>query len=576
VQIQPGSLIAGIAGLLTLVTVAAWVIWRTRALAIGKPLRLGSLLFFGSGIVANLFSVPGSRVGIQAERGSSLTEGTDTILGPEIFESAYQSGTGPLPALYCSVRNRRTLSADFTPYPGIAVARPTLTSPEAWAPGIPPADRRNVLFLVVESLRTDVIYDEGAFREIMPHVAALARDGAFFDHHYAVATHSNYSDIVPISSQYPLRSATSHLYPENPSYPTPRIYDLLKTQGYRTAIISSQDENWEKMSNYLASPKLDHFFHAANYQGATYTPTGDSSFVKFSARYRRSGKIDDHETIDEVVRWIEEAPAEPFYIYSNLQNSHFPYTVPEGAERPFAPEPFDLEIGFNSITEEHVDIMRRRYFDSLHYIDTQIGRLLERLEADGVLEDTLIIVTGDTGQAFLEHGFSCHANMLYDESLRTPLILHGPGIEPAIVSQRYCHLDVPPTILSYLGLPPYPGFQGVDALDRDGYDPNRMIFLTVQTLLAHQYGVMLGDLKFFTSVDTGTDYLFLLGEDPGETRNLAASAPTLSAELQTIVETWEWAQLSYYADEDAQSAHFPPKLYYRPNLNPDADGTPGP
>ncbi len=561
IHFQPVTVTLGLVGLIVLTMAGSWYLFRVGEIQRHLAARACALTLILSAMLANWTTIAGPKVGIDDPRGFHSSTFGQVMVVQDFLEQCYQSHTGPLTAFYCNWANKLSLADDLNPHPDARVVQTPLTTPEAWAEGAQPTRQSNVLFLVVESLRGDVIHDAKGFRSIMPNVAALAENGAFFENHYALATHSNYADIVPISSQYPLRSPNTHVYPERPTYPTPRIYDLLKTQGYRTAIISSQNEEWGKMANYLSSPSLDYFFHSVTFEGETYVPKNDIGFFSMAGNGKRSGKIDDYFTVNEAIDWIGQDADTPFYVYSNYQNSHFPYEVPEGFPRPFAPEPFDIEVGFNNVPDAHLDIVRRRYYDSLYYIDFQIGRLIQSLKDSGRFHDTLIIVTGDTGQAFREHGFSGHANMLFDETLRTPLIVHGPGIAPEIVTERYSHLDVPPTILSHLGLPPYPGFQGIDALNRDAYDPNRLVYLTVQSPFAHQYGVLLKNVKYFVDAMTGAEYLFQIDIDPGEKVNLAHAAPDFAAQLRQLVDSWRLGQLSYYADLKAQATTFPPFIH---------------
>lgn len=560
---QPLTVWGGLTAFVAFGAAGVWYAIRMDAIKRPAIARAAALCFLLSAVVAQWTTFSGPKVGIEDRRGFHSSTFGQVMVVQDFLEQCYQSHTGPLTSLYCNWANRRALADELSPNPILSASDSAIVSADDWGKTASAARRPNVLFLVIESLRADVILKDGAFRDIMPNVTALAKEGAYFQNHYALATHSNYADIVPIASQYPLRSAGTHVYPSDPTYPTPRIYDLLKTQGYRTAIISSQNEEWGKMINYLSSPKLDHFFHAPTFDGETYVPRNDIGFFSMAREGKRSGKIDDYHTVNEAIRWIGEQGDEPVYIYSNYQNSHFPYEVPESFPRPFAPEPFDVEVGFNNVPDEHLDIVRRRYYDSLYYIDHQIGRLIQSLKKSGRYENTLFIITGDTGQAFREHGFSGHANMLFDETLRTPLVLAGPGIRPEIVADRYCHLDVPPTILAYLGLPRYPGFQGIDALDRSAeYDRNRVVFLTVQSPFARQYGVLLENIKYFTDETTGADYLFLLDADPAERHNLAHVAPEFAAELKKLVNTWRFHQLDYYSDLAAQAKSFPPALAF--------------
>ena len=110
----------------------------------------------------------------------------------------------------------------------------------------------------------------GGTRDVMPAVDALARESRVFTNAYIQASHSNYAGLVPLSSQYPLRSPQMYRYPPDPTYPRVLIYDVLKALGYKTAIFSSQNERWGGMINFHRQSSLDRFFHAGHSPGTTY------------------------------------------------------------------------------------------------------------------------------------------------------------------------------------------------------------------------------------------------------------------------------------------------------------------
>jgi len=142
-----------------------------------------------------------------------------------------------------------------------------------------PHSKWNVVVLTVESLRADQLRAYGSNRDVMPALDQLAGEARVFLNSYTQSSHTNYATIVPLSSHYPLRSATMYSYPKNPTYPRVLIYDLLKALGYRTAIFSSSNENWSGMINYLDTGTLDRFIHAANSKKPTYLMIGDAGFA---------------------------------------------------------------------------------------------------------------------------------------------------------------------------------------------------------------------------------------------------------------------------------------------------------
>ncbi|MET0163706.1 MAG: sulfatase, partial [Vicinamibacterales bacterium] len=330
---------------------------------------------------------------------------------------------------------------------GRVIRRPIISMDEYIA-RIPQADfkRRNVVMVQIESLRSDQLRVYGGSRDIMPTVDAVARDSRVFTNAYIQASHSNYQDLVPLSSHYPLRSTDMYEYPPNPTYPRVLIYDVLKALGYRTAVFSSQNERWGGMLNYHRPASLDRFFHAETFTGPTITQWEDMGFAAWVRETKGAGSVDDKYTMSEAIQWIDSVSSEPFFVHMNLQSSHVPYVVPEGFPRRFSPKDIDFAILWGKFPIDKVDIVKGRYADSLYYEDTQIARLFEHLKKRGVWDNTIVIIGGDNGEAFYEHGFAAHASSLFNEVVKVPMIIRAPGLAAGLDDRPAMLLDVPPSL----------------------------------------------------------------------------------------------------------------------------------
>ena len=175
--------------------------------------------------------------------------------------------------------------------------------------------------------------------------------------------------------------------------------------------------------------------------------------------------------------------------------------------------------------------------DSLAYVDHQIGRLIEFLKQEGRWERTLLVVTGDTGQAFYEHGFVAHANMVFNEVMQVPLVIRVPGSEGGVDQRPAQHVDIPPTILDLMGIAPHPAFQGVSLVEEDP-DYSRARYIMAQAPLAHQYAVIKDQFKFLHDVKRNSSVLIDLRVDEAERDNVARENPALTAELRRRLYTW--------------------------------------
>ena len=411
--------------------------------------------------------------------------------------------------------------------------------------------RFNVILILVESLRPDQLKAFGGSRLVMPFLESLTDSAYSFTNTFAQASNSSYADLCPLSSHYPLRSRQYNLYPKHIPYPRVLIYDVLKSLGYKTAIISSQNERWGAMLNYLNTGYLDKILHAGNYTGQRYAANELASI-------NAQGKIDDYHTVQEAINWIGQINSkDSFFLYMNLQNSHVPYRVPDGFPRKFSPERLDFVIGFNNYPKEKSSLVKDVYADSLRYVDAQIERFFSYLKERNLLDKTIFIVTGDTGQAFYEHGFAGHSNKLYNEVIKVPLIVKVPGVEKGIQDNRLAqHIDIPPSVLSLLGIEEHPSFQGVSLFDplEEG---EAAVYSIVQSY-ALQYAIIKRDWKLIFDVGEWEYFLYNLRSDPNELLNLRDREPGILKELSEQLTFWRFKQLEYYADPDRYLNYYPP------------------
>jgi arylsulfatase len=441
----------------------------------------------------------------------------------------------------------------------IRIIQRPIISMEKYVAAARPTQRWNVIIVIVESLRADQLRAYGATRDIMPTVDALTRESRVFSNAYTHSSHTDYATVTPLSSHYPLRSETAHTYPENPSYPRVLIYDVLKALKYHTAIFSSSNEYWGGMIHFLQTGNLDRFFHAANFKGPTYVAQGDAGFAEWTRETKHAGSVDDRYTTSAAIEWIESLRREPFFMALNFQSSHLPYLVPHDFPRRFGPAKLDFTIRFAHFPREKSEVVKDIYADSLAYVDAQIARLFEYLKSKGIWDNTVIVLTGDHGQAFYEHGFASHASAIFNEVMKVPIIIRAPGVKPGIEDRLAQHVDIAPSILGSLGLPVHPSFQGIDLLNSVP-DPKRSAYMVAQTPLAYQYGIVRSGFKLIYDERERRYLLYDLAADPGERADMAASQPQRVNELAKRLQTWRTLQIEYYSDKALHSREYPPIL----------------
>jgi len=384
----------------------------------------------------------------------------------------------------------------------------------------------------------------------MPAVEALAREGMAFPDCVTPAAHTDYAAPAVFSSHYPLRSRDVYRYPKEIPYPRVMIYDVLKALGWRTALYSSQNEEWGQMLNYLQTGGLDVCFHSKTL-GVSEAEAGD--------RPAFSGSLDDSVTVGESLKWIDLDPSGPFFLYLNFQNSHLPYDVPKDFPRRFGPAELDFKISIGRYPEEKTAIVKNVYADSLAYVDVQLNRLFDHLKKTGQWERTLVVVTGDHGDAFYEHGTSAHANGVYDEAIRVPLVIRAPGMQGRREDRPAHLLDIAPGVFHLLGLPPHPSFQGEDPF-APTWRKDRTRFVMSDTPWITQLGVLRSGYKLIRDGESGGSLLYDLAADPGEKKDAAETRPDQFRDLNRRLSAWRHSQLEYYDNPFRQSREYPPIL----------------
>lgn len=201
----------------------------------------------------------------------------------------------------------------------------------------------SVIVILIESLCRVLIEMEPS---PLPFMKALAtRGGIYFDKAYATASHSNYADVAFWYSRHPMRSLGLQTYPKDGAYRGTSIFKLMKQNGYTTGYISSQNELWGSMVNWLNLPgEVGYFYHSENFAGDTWYNREDKKGIGGLIRKRvaTAGKIEDSQTLQIASRWIESLGKQRrFFQGMNLQNTHFSYVNPPGGITPYQPAETD-------------------------------------------------------------------------------------------------------------------------------------------------------------------------------------------------------------------------------------------
>lgn len=250
--------------------------------------------------------------------------------------------------------------------------------------------------------------------------------------------------------------------------------------------------------------------------------------------------------------WVaKRSRRERFFLFIHIYDLHgAPRALPvaerqflDPATAPAAPTLADLvraRRGLLALTPETRARIVDRYDAAIRQMDDGIARLVHFLYRRKVLDHTLLVITSDHGTEFLEHGGVLHGATLYEEALRVPLVLRGPGVPAGRrVPTPVSLVDVVPTVLAQLGLDLPRGIDGVDlspafAAENEELAP-RPLFAEADRGDAEddrKRAVRDGRFKLHFDRLTGDTALFDLISDPAERLDVSAREPAIAAKFR--------------------------------------------
>jgi phosphoglycerol transferase MdoB-like AlkP superfamily enzyme len=362
---------------------------------------------------------------------------------------------------------------------------------------------RNVILVALESTGARHLGLYGGSPDPAPNLTALARQSIVVERAYAVYPESIKGLFATLCSRYPGFDVPPEVYAD---VPCDSIASVLAAAGYRTALFHSGRFMYLGMTSIIDRRGFQVMEDAGAIGGRV-----DSSFG-----------VDDASTVARVLRWIDTGdPRTPFFVTYLPTSGHNPYVTS-------GPGPFRSDSDF------------WRYMNALHESDAALGTLIDGLDRRGWLENTLLVVFGDHGEAFGEHpGNFAHTFFINEENVRIPLLIAAPGAirEPIRLSRLASVVDIAPTILDLVGLPAQPLHQGGSLLPAD----SRMaLFYTDYSI--GWLGLADGCWKYLYELDSKRSRLFDVCADPGETRNRANEHPDRATAYRDRVIAWASAQ----------------------------------
>ena len=438
--------------------------------------------------------------------------------------------------------------------------------------------RPNLLILVADDHRAGTLGVDGDPRRATPRIDALARQGVRLTRAFCNAPVCTASRQSFLTGRFPHAVAANHLNSRLPDDAT-TLGDWLSRLGYRTAAYGKLHFN--SPNNHGFAERLDvreyHEWLKANPpeggdRGRPWRPFKDPASVWLNSACESSGlpaaSTDSAYFADQAVDFLRQRGGDPFALVVGFYDPHAPFKFPREDEGRFRPEDFPVpepsaeELAhrprvFRDLNGRDAQGIQAAYYTSLGFVDRQVGRVVDALDALGLAPDTVVVYLSDNGYLLGEHGrFEKHC--FYEEAVRVPLVVRWTGRVPAGKSADGLVelVDLVPTLLDLLGVDPPPGLHGrtfAPLLRGDAAASGRDVvvgeYLENEEAMARsdRYKLVVGNGRRVRAdgYETGDPpsgpyrHLYHLKADPGETRDLAADpklAPVREALLTQLYE----------------------------------------
>jgi len=334
------------------------------------------------------------------------------------------------------------------------------------------ASPRNIILLSADALRADHLSCYGYHRETSPVLDEFAEESIRFTNAYSASSHTREAVPALLTGEYPDVAI-------NDSYrlATETIASHLSEAGFATGGFHS---NPFVSRAYGFDQGFDEFDDDLHFGQHKLVALAQRALDKLRNRhYARAEEINERS-----LSWIDSLDSdEPFFLWNHYMDTHGPYEPPGEYATLYADKKLsgrDAQSLYQraidkpeSITEEERQLLIDLYDAEIRYNDEYIGEFLKELRNRGLLEDSLLVVTADHGDAFGEHGYYEHPRYLHDEITHVPLLVREPGKTDRTVETPVSTLDIVSTFKQIAG-------QDIDS-ERvsllDQFDGGRTVFL---------------------------------------------------------------------------------------------------
>ena len=386
-------------------------------------------------------------------------------------------------------------------------------------------DNCNIILIQITVLRADHVGYYGYFRNTTPNIDNLASKSVVFSNVYSQATWTLPSAGTIFTSLYP--SQHGLVTQESPSFDKSfaTFAEVLQNNSYTTAGF------------------VDHAHVSAQYGFARGFAYWDQKGAFEDKRFPNETKYSGIEKVNgRAEDWILQNKGKKFFLFLHYFNLHAPYISPQPYLNYFDPSyngslntygKLESDIQANIKNPNDLQHLIAQYDGDIRYVDSEVGKLLNFLDKEGLERKTVIIILGDHGEEFMQHGRIGHTLYLYKNILHVPVIIHFPSNAHMLVNSSSGLIDVPETILKIAGINSPLQFEGIDMFNQS------RDFVFSEYL--DSYSIINPSEQLIVKYWNGTDFskeLYNLTSDPNETRNIYGLNPDHDDYLNSIMSSY--------------------------------------
>ena len=282
----------------------------------------------------------------------------------------------------------------------------------------------NVLLVTIDTIRPDRLSCYSTKYLKTPRIDSLAAKGVIFDRAFAHTPTTLPSHANILLGTTPLYHDVHDNSKFRVSEDFLTLAEYLKSKDYSTAAFIGAFPLDSRFGLSQGFDVYDDFFPSKTY-------------TAFLAAERKA-----EEVIQSALDWFEKQDSK-WFAWVHLWDPHTLYLPPEPFKSQFKDDPYSGEVA---------------------YVDSELGKMFDYLENNDLMENTLIILTGDHGESLFEHGEVTHSYFAYNSTLWVPLIISGPGIDARRIDENVSHIDIFPSLCDILGIEKPSFLQGVSLL----------------------------------------------------------------------------------------------------------------